>query len=169
MRLADIVLDALRARGALAARLLSSEEIERARRIENEYSEKPTPWGRTVNQGLLECLKRRFVVAVLTSPNFKWPTGPYALIMVGGRIAGTIDGGGIKLDPRSLAGAKGEHSIVVLPLEIVELNEVLENPIAASPSSPTHVYLLQLMGASCSDCGTLLVGCDGVKRELAKA
>ena len=169
MRLEEIVLDALRARGGLAARLLSDGEREEVRRVESEHSMRPTPWGKAVNRGLLECLEKRFVVAVLTSPGFEWPPGPYALIVVGDRTVGTVGREGVRLDPRLLAGSRGEHLIVLLPLKIPELDGVLQNPTVASPSPPTHSYLLRLMGASCPDCGTLLVGCDGVGIKRSKS
>ena len=164
MRLEDLVLGALRPRGALAARLLSGGEVEEVRRLEREHSERVTPWGRVINRGALECLGRRFVVAVATDAGFKWPSGPYAVVIVGGRVVGAVDEGGVRIDRALLAGSRGGHEVVVLPLRIPELEEVLENPCAASPSPPAHSYLLRLLSLDCAGCGTLLVGFDGAKR-----
>jgi hypothetical protein len=160
---AEEVLKALAGRGVLGGRLLKVEEVERVRELEEAYSARSTPWGRPVNLGVFECLKRRHVLAAATSPSFRWPPGPYALIKVGESVVGAIDERGVRVDARALARARGEHVLVVLPLRLPELDGLVREPVAASPSPPTHRYLAELLG--CGDgCGTLLVAFDGPAR-----
>jgi len=157
-----VALEVLAPRGVLRVRRLSEGEVEEVRRLEGSCA--LTPWGRAVNRGVEECLRRRVVLAALTGPRFLWPPGPYALIEVGGRVVGVVDESGVRLDRGALRGARGEHRVVFLPLRIPELEGVLEGCVAASPSRPAHEYLLRLLGG-CEGCGTLLIGCDGLRRR----
>jgi len=52
---------------------------------------------------------------------------------------------------------------VVLPLRLPELDGLVREPVAASPSPPAHRYLAELLGCG-DDCGTLLVAFDGPAR-----
>jgi len=140
--------------------LLGAEERERVRELEESCAH--TPWGRFVNLGVVECLSRRHVLAALTSPSFKWPPGPYALIKVGEAVVGVIDEKGVRVDARALARARGEHTLVILPLRLPELDGLVREPVAASPSPPTHRYLVELLGGE-EGCGTLLVAFDGLR------
>jgi len=161
MSIEEKVLKALAPRGVLKGRLLSAGGIARVRELEETRSR--TPWGRSVNLGVAECLKRRYVLAALTSPSFKWPPGPYALIKVGDSVVGVVDEKGVRVDARALARAKGEHVLVILPLQLPELNRLVREPVAASPSPQTHMYLAELLGGG-EGCGTLLVAFDGPAR-----
>lgn len=141
---------------------MSQREVEEVRNLERESSVRVTPWGRPLNLGVEECLRRRFVLAALTSPSFKWPPGPYAVLKIGDRVVGVVDERGIAIDRYAIAGAKGDRMIVFLPLRIPELEGISEDCVAASPSLPTHEYLLRVLGG-CRGCGTLLIGLNDLK------
>jgi hypothetical protein len=164
MSVEAIVLSALAGRRVLWGRLLRAEEVERVRELEETYSRTLTPWGKPVNLGAMECLKRRYVLAALTLPDFKWPPGPYALIKVGGTVVGIIDENGLSLNRKAFAGAKGDHELVILPLRLPELEELVDEPVGASPSPPTHRYLAELLGCR-NDCGSLLVAFNRVRAQ----
>lgn len=163
MSLEEIVLSALADRGVLGGRFLRAEEKERVRELEEAYSRTRTPLGHPTNLGVVECLKRRYVLAALTAPHFKWPPGPYALVKVGEAVIGFIDESGFRLDSRALARVKGEHKLVILPLQFPELENLVAEPVGASPSPYTHKYLVELLGCK-GDCGTLLVAFNGVRQ-----
>lgn len=163
MSIERVVLSALAGRGILGGRLLRAEEKKRVRELEETYSRTLTPWGKPVNLGVAECLKRCYVLAVLTSPEFKWPSGPYGLIKVGETVVGFIDESGLHLSAKKLAGVKGERELAILPLRLPELEELVDEPVGASPSPLTHRYLAELLGCK-SDCGTLLVAFNRVRQ-----
>lgn len=166
--LAAVVFESLRWRGVLRVQLLSSEERARVSAIEEKFSAGRGPLGRAVNLGVVECMKRAYVLAALSSPSFKWPPGPYALLKVGDRVVGVIDERGLRVDRPALASSeRGEHAAVLLPLRLEELEEVAESPVAASPLPPTHLYLLELLRGGCEGCGTLLVGLNGLRSSAA--
>ena len=165
MTLEDVVLAVLVKRGVLRVRKLSQQEIDEVARIEQKYSASRSHWGRPLNVGVLECLSKRHVFAALTRPDFQWPAGPYAVLKVGERKVGVIDERGVLIDRASLAEARGEHTVLLLPLKLPELDEITESCVAASPSPPTHAFLLSLFNSSCGGCGTLLVGFDDLRAD----
>jgi len=167
MSIERVVLSALAGRGVVGGCLLLTEERQRIKELEEAYSRTSTPWGKPVNLGVMECLKRRYVLAALTSPHFKWPRGPYALVKVGETVVGFIDECGFSLNAKALAGAKGDHELVILPLRLPELEDLVDEPVAASPSPPTHRYLADLLGCK-SGCGSLLVAFNGVRQLLTE-
>lgn len=166
MALEDVILAVLASRGVAQVRELRQREVEEIRAIEERYSSSTSHWGRPINTGVLECLRRRHVLAALTKPDFKWPPGPYALLKVGNEIVGEIDERGVRINREALRRARGERAILLLPLRLPELEEIAESCVAASPSPPTHTFLLTLFGSSCGGCGTLLVGFDNLRGEL---
>jgi len=166
VKLEELVLSALKARGVEKARLLAPEERARVRELEELYSRRATPLGKPVNLGVIECLQRRYVVAALTSPTFEWPSGPYAVIKVGDVEVGSLNERGISINVRSFRKARGEHLIVYLPLRIPELEALLKDAVAASPSPPTHSYLAKLLGGKGGQQGTLLVGFNYARRPV---
>ncbi|MCS7104087.1 MAG: hypothetical protein NZ954_00790 [Thermofilaceae archaeon] len=163
MNVADVILNVLSRRGVIEALLLDQKQLGKVRNLEEDYSRRLTPWGYPVNLGVFECLKRRYVSAVLTTSGFKWPSGPYALLKIGDYVVGTIDENGVRIRRVSLLKPGEKHMVVFLPLNIPELEDVTVDPVVASPSPPTHSYLIWLFSLKCSECGTLLVGFNGVK------
>ncbi|RLF06613.1 MAG: hypothetical protein DRK00_01065 [Thermoprotei archaeon] len=167
MSIEDLVLRALAWRGVVKVRVLSEEERRRVKELEESYSLRPTPLGYPVNVGVLECLKRRHVVAVLTRPSFKWPPGPYALLKLGNNVVGVIDERGLHLNRDSLKRLGDSHYVIFPPLRLPELNGLLADYVVGSPSPPTHRYLSRLMGGE-GDYGSLLLGFNSLRRRYAK-
>ncbi len=162
MKLEEILLNALSLRGVLKVRELSCEERSRVRELEANYSRCGGPFGKPVNIGVEECLKRGNVFAALTSPDFKWPPGPYAVLKVGEREIGFITERGLEVRRDALRGSRGEHVVTVLPLRLPELDSIADNCVVASPSPPVHSYLLRLLGGTGLN-GTLLIGFDRLR------
>ena len=162
MILEELVLRALKARGAVRARYLNREERYRIEELEESYSRTITPWGRPVNLGVMECLRRRHVIALLTAPHFTWPPGPYALLKAGRVVVGEVTSTGLQLYRDRLRRARGEWTVVYLSLKFPELEELDEEAVAASPSPVTHRYLETLLGGG-RGMGTLLVGLNSLK------
>lgn len=162
MKLEEILLNVLSRRGVLKVKELSCEERSRVRELEANYSRYRGPFGRPVNVGVEECLKRENVFAALTSPDFEWPPGPYAVLKVGEREVGFITERGLEISRDALRGSGGEHVVTVLPLRLPELDSIADNCVVASPSPPVHGYLLQLLGGTGLN-GTLLIGFDRLR------
>lgn len=146
-------------------RLLTLSERRRILEIERNYSRKLIAGiGKPLNIGVQECLKREIVIAVLTSPDFKWPRGPYAEIVVGGVAVGLIDEHGLRVNKEKLLKARREKSTPVIKYLPVRLNKKLrgaKNLIASFPSPPADKYIKSLFNKSLErDVGTLLLGFD---------
>lgn len=163
MKLEEILLSVLSRRRVLRVKELNCEERNRVKELEANYSRCRGLFGRPVNIGVEECLKRENVFAALTSPDFEWPPGPYAVLKVGEREVGFITERGLEISRDALRGSRGEHVVTVLPLRLPELDSVADNCVVASPSPPVHGYLLQLLGGTGLS-GTLLIGFDRLRR-----
>lgn len=164
MRVEEIVLMKLAERGVVKAKMLSREERSKVKELEEKYSLKRTAWGYPLNLGVLECLKRVYVVAVLTHPTFKWPPGPYAILKLGNGVVGVIDEKGLHIDRGSLEDASNEHYVIFPPLRLRELDDVFVDCVAGSPSPPTHHYLTRLLGGG-GEYGSLLLGFNSLRRR----
>ncbi|RLE96282.1 MAG: hypothetical protein DRJ57_05750 [Thermoprotei archaeon] len=164
MSIEELVLRTLAKRGVAKARVLSEDERKKVKELEEDYSSRPTQWGYPVNVGVLECLNRRHVVAVLTYPFFKWPPGPYALLKLDDATVGVIDESGLHLDRSTLKRAGGKHYVIYPPLRLPELDELMTDCVVGSPSPPTHRYLAHLLGGG-SEYGSLLLGFNSLRRR----
>ena len=170
MMLADELEAALRElselRGVAKVRLLTEGERAEVLRLEEEHSRRPLKGlGAPRNVGVAECLRRKHVVAMLTTDEFEWPPGPYALIRVCGVVVGEVRECGIvffRERVARVARSRCSREVVFLPLRPPEpLARRFRNLIFASPSPPSHSYLVKLVGAEGEGLGTMLAGFDG--------
>ncbi len=160
--LQDILARLLSIEGVLAGRLLSPAERREILRLENVYSRTLLKgFGRPVNIGVRECMTRSYVVGLVTGSGFKWPPGPYALIMVNEVIVGEISNG-IKIAVAKLARARGSRNswkLIFPPLRFPPLEGLARNPVMASPSPPSDKYLKKILGAADDhEIGTAIIG-----------
>jgi len=156
------IVEALRGRGVVSGRLLTSPELRAIESLEEEYSRRRTPLGRPVNIGVTHCIRKRYVCALATSPCFRWPEQPYAVIKVGHRVVGYMDRSGVHVHGNLRGLPRGESTVLYIPVRLPELDAVARGHLAAFPSPPSHSYLARILGLGDGDWGTLLVGFEDV-------
>jgi len=162
------IIDHLRSlNGVLLVKKLDDQHIGKLRELEKEYMMIKTRLGVPVNEGMLRCLDMQYVLALLTNSHFKWPKGPYALIYIGNILVGEINENGIRIFKNKISKASKLGGIrrVVFPSLKLELSSLGISVTMASPSPPSHEYILKNIfkvdaGNVSKDLGTALIGID---------
>jgi len=151
--------------GILHAKVLTSEVKVVLLNIEASYSKQQTAFGVPINKGMFLCLNMPITIALVTNSRFQWPPGPYSLIYIGDTVIGEMNEHGLCIfkDRVAMAIKKGgKRKIVFLPLKFRILNKIgIRNAIMASPSPPSHEYLINhvlKVHAKSEDIGTAIIG-----------
>lgn len=158
-------------KGVLKVRPLSQLERMRVLELEEEHNRLGVKGlGELRNEGVFECLKRRYVVVMLTNEEFRWPKGPYAIIKLSGEIVAEIGEHGFRIFKERLISTRRKcksYKVIFLPLTPPTLKPFnkFQDIILASPSSKAHKYLLKLLNVKeRPNLGTMLVGFNGFSR-----
>jgi len=151
--------------GVLHVKALANKDKATLLNIEASYSKQQTAFGAPINKGMFLCLNMPITIALITNSRFKWPPGPYSLIYIGDTVVGEINEHGTCIFRDKLAKAikkGGKRKIVFLPLKFEVLNKIgIRNAIMASPSPPSHKYLINhvfKMRARSEDVGSAIIG-----------
>jgi|Deesub1362A_J573_1020465.scaffolds.fasta_scaffold02149_3 hypothetical protein len=185
-RIEEFVKLLINMRGIISVALLTGEEREQVERLEKEAEKRMLMgMGRGQNIGMREVMKKRYVFVCATTLEFKWPRKDLLRILYAGEVVGRdiydkkeleelrakgdIVMGNIVLFRNKVRHLKAKRenrelnegfTVQILPLELPELSRY--GAVAASPSTPTDLYLKKLLNIPTDDgsLGTILVGVD---------
>lgn len=152
----------LKIKGIKKVIVLNDEVRRDIEKLEKEYSNNIIKgWGKPLNLGVYECLKRNTLLLLITDKNFKWPKGPYALIKINNEIIATIDEKGLKINKNKVSLLKSKVPIIIYPplKPTDDIRKIIANSILASPSPLTDRYLKKIFKISteCNEIGTMLL------------
>jgi hypothetical protein len=172
-----------RMRGIKKIKLLNNIERETVLRIEKN-AEKTGNFYKSVNEGVKEALSRKYALTCITDTNFKWPPGPYSVLMEGNVIVGYITddiecikkqfnekisviGKNLVLFPervKKLETPRRSPTVFVFKgskMPELELEAKVKNAILSFPSRDACKYILKLLKEPIKPgIGSIIVGFD---------
>ncbi len=169
MKIDDIIDELRKIKGVVDVKLLDDSTRSKIEEIEKNYSETLVKGlGKPYNLGVFECLKRKYVIVLLTNEEFEWPKGPYTIIKLANEVIAEINKKGMKIFHEKIANLRKCTSeppkAIFLTLKPTdEIKRIIPNAILASPSPPTDSYLKKLFKLEevrTQNLGTMLVAFD---------
>ena len=158
----NIINKLLKVKGIKKVFILNDKIKRDIEKLEREYSNNVIKgWGKPLNLGVYECLKRKVLLLLITDKNFKWPKGPYALIKINNENIAIIDEKGLKINKDKVSLLKNKVPIIIYPplKPTDDIRKIITNSILASPSPLTDGYLKKIFKISteCNEIGTMLL------------
>lgn len=131
------------------------------------------------NQGIKVAFKKKYLLAVITNKEYKWPKPPNVIMMQNETIIGfdctkeeikqysknsdySVFGSFVMIK-KKVPNAKGKPIVVLPSKNFDELNDICTgiNSVIASPSTPSDEYIYKIFNVKKNnENGTIIVGFD---------